>query len=296
MAINLFLTFSFSMWTLMSFQTFDTAATKMEQQIRTPSPSSVVPESTTVRTITQPLQTSESATEVEIQPTQVKKNEPMNAFWHGELARGLVTLIIGIISFFLSQIYFRYRDKKKDKEEYLSLLSVTAEEVKRNLDSECQIHAYLYVNIMPTFELSFFVPANIFKELTRICDNYDLLKNLYQKYFEYRHIQDRIDRTKKINDHIGTIQISGSTVRQNLQRNFIAERNGTTELIRGNIRGSLELYNFLIQELAKSKRYRLNQLSIKYLDEKFDYFQTCNEVQTAAQQQNINLQERQRYY
>ena len=143
-----------------------------------------------------------------------------------------------------------------------------------------------------SFELSFFVPENIFKELTNICENYDLLKNLYQKYFEYRHIQNRVDRTKTLWDTL-TNQPSPP---QHMQRKYANERDGTAELIRGNIKGSFDTYNSIVGELKGSKEHALVALAETYLDEKYDYFQNSPEVQTAATQHGINLQARKKYY
>jgi hypothetical protein len=81
---------------------------------------------------------------------------------------GAVSLFAAILSFFLSQLYFRRLDRNRDQKEYYSILKVVAEEVKRNLHLECQLHAYLYVALMPTFGLSFVVSDYLFKDLSRL--------------------------------------------------------------------------------------------------------------------------------
>lgn len=293
MKISFVFTFLCFFWSFSLAQEVDSSNTESKEiSLPSPSHSTVTPESP-ASLIPQASQVSETTPIASEPPIQQGSSEPLSKTWYAEyVARGLVTLIVGVLAFFLSQVYFRYRDREKREKDYLSLLSVTAEEIKRNLDSECQMHAYLYVNIMPTFELSFFVPENIFKELTNICQNYDLLKNLFKKYFEYRHIQNRVGRTKTLWDTL-TNQPSPP---QQMQQKYANERDDTAELIRGNIKGSFDTYNSIVAELKGLKEHDLSALSERFLDERYDYFQNSTEVQTAATQQSINLQARKKYY
>lgn len=290
MKISFVFTLFFLCWSPSVAQEIDFSKTEAKEQ-SLPTPSTMIQESATflISQATQIGGTTPTAGEF---PLLQSNSETLSRIWYAEyIARGLVTLIVGVLSFFFAQLYFRRLDKNKKKKDYLSLLTVTAEEIKRNLDSECQMHAYLYVNIMPTFELSFFVPDNIFKELTNVCENYHILKNLYHKYFEYRHIQNRVNRTKTLLDTL---------IRQPLDpqiyRRYENERDDTAELIRGNIKGSFDTYNSIVQELKDSKEHDLVALPDTYLDQKFDYFQNSPEVRAAATQHNINLQDRKKYY
>ena len=210
---------------------------------------------------------------------------------------GVVALLVGFISFMSSQLWFRRKDKKQKEDDYCSLLRVTAEEVKRNLDSECQMHAYFYVGLVPTFDLSFYVSDNVFQELTKICKNYDLLQQLYQKYFEYTHIQNRIQRTRSIQDRLKSQILSGITPTKKGLAEFQIERQGTAALIHGNIHGSWNLYNSIIHELQTfNKHEHLRSLELNYLDDKFEYFQNERDVVTVAQRKGVDLSQRERYY
>src|SRR5271157_2732430 len=90
-------------------------------------------------------------------------NSPSEGWFVKYVLPGLVSLFVAIISFLISQRYFRHKDEKAKEEDYYSILTAISQEVKHNLDLECQIHAYLYVKILPTFTLLFFSSDNLFK-------------------------------------------------------------------------------------------------------------------------------------
>jgi hypothetical protein len=194
------------------------------------------------------------------------------------LLPALLTLLIGIISFFLSQIYMRSLDKKKAKIKYVGILKVLSEEIKRNLDLECQLHAYLYVDILPTFGLSFFITDKMFSELTSVCLNYDLLKKIFHKYFEYHHIQNRLDIT--IQSARDLENVKGDSYELLLRKNrYASEKGGTYLLIQGNIKGSFEIYNEIIREIKKyDKVSKLSELPSNYLEIKYYEFQKHPDV------------------
>lgn len=214
----------------------------------------------------------------------------------------IVGVLIGVITSFFSQAYLRRLDKKRRREEYVGLLKVILEEVKRNLNLECQLHAYFHVGIMPTFGLSFFISDNVFKEFTKVCENYDLLRLLFHKYFEYRHIQNRIDRTIKRNEQVDEILIQRDSIKNSNEWRLATgiyheERLGTCELIRGNVRGSLDLYNVIVKEIKKfEKSQTYSELPLSYLDQKYDEFQKTEYIIKVAQQNKINLNAREKPY
>jgi hypothetical protein len=211
-----------------------------------------------------------------------------------------LTLLIGIISFFLSQLLIRYLEKNKSREKYVGNLKIILEEIKRNLDLECQLHAYLYVQILPTFSLSFFITEKIFAELAEVCINYDLLKKIFHKYFEFRHIQNRIDKTitkareleevlKNEPNNFRKIQMAGDI--------YDSERLGTILLIHGNIVGTYELYNSIIKEInGLEKNNLIEYLPKDYLEMKFYEYQNDLETNSAAKTNQININERKNFY
>jgi len=216
------------------------------------------------------------------------------------ILQNLITLIIAVISFFLSQLYFRIKDKNLDIKKYLSHLKIIVEEIKRNLDFECQLHAYIYVNIMPTFGLSFFVSQNILYDFSRISKNYTILKALFAKYFEYNHIQNRINQLYEVAEKVAQLQADTTTGAQTLQKwldRYDNEKIGTLKLINGNIPGSLNLYNSIIEEISKyetQSEYKI--LESSYLDEKYDEYQADVDVVGSAQYSRIDLNNREKHH
>lgn len=189
--------------------------------------------------------------------------------WYLEyLIPQIITLVIGIISFFISQLYMKCLDRKRAEEKYLGNLKVILEEIKHNLDLECQLHAYLYVNILPTFSLSFFIADKIFSELFTVCFNYDLLKQIFYKYFEYKHIQNRIDETCAKAKEVEDIMTGDSTSEKKevLKSIYESKLLGTLSLIHGDIKNSYKLYNNIVIEItAREKNSLINCLSDDYL-------------------------------
>ncbi|MEG8947486.1 hypothetical protein [Rosettibacter firmus] len=216
------------------------------------------------------------------------------------LLPALFTLIVGIVSFLLSQLYLRHLDKKRSKDKYIGILKVLSEEVKRNLDLECQLHAYLYVRLLPTFGLSFFITEKIFAELTTVCLNYDLLKKIFHKYFEYRHIQNRLDKiltsykeleeTKKVRDDSFNSIFAATK--------YSSEINGTILLIQGNIKGSYELYNEIIREIHfYDDKAQVKELPSTYLQIKYDEFQNDSAVKSSAKRIDLDyLDKREKFF
>lgn len=198
----------------------------------------------------------------------------------------LLTLMIGILSFFLTQMYLRRIDDNKAKDKYVGILKVLSEEIKRNLDLECQLHAYLYVGIIPTFGLSFFITDNIFSDLTSVCINYDLLKKIFHKYFEYRHIQNRLDKTSRAAEELYEAKKDNSDQTRLTYASwyYSDEKEGTYLLIQGNIKGSFEIYNEIVREInSYDKKSYLFELPNDYLEKKYYEFQTHPDIVKATE-------------
>jgi hypothetical protein len=229
-----------------------------------------------------------------------------NESWYIKyLLPAFIALILAILSFFISQMYLRYLDKKRSREKYIGILRVLAEEIKRNLDLECQLHAYLFVGILPTFSLSFFITDKIFSELTAVCLNYDLLKEIFHNYFEYQHIQNRIDRMILIaseRDEIKKYQVvdrwTAMTALSSVHERYNSESNSTIQLIQSDIKGSFILYNNIVGEInLRVERDKMIPLPDNYLESKFIEFQTDPTVVTAAKEFNSNyLDKRELFY
>jgi hypothetical protein len=217
--------------------------------------------------------------------------------WYIEyLLPAVFTLIVALMSFILSQVYFRYLDRRKAREKYVGILRVILDEVRRNLDLECQLHAYLYVNTLPTFGLSLFVTDRIFSQLTTVCLNFDLLKEIFRKYFEYRHIQNRVDRIIRISNELTQIKSSRPVDHDrehNIERRLRSDRGGTISLIGGNVKLSFDLHNSIVDEInLLTKTNQISHLPSNYLEEKYNQFQTDPDVVKAAELFNIDLSQR----
>lgn len=154
------------------------------------------------------------------------------------------------------------------------------DEVKRNLDLECQLHAYLFVYILPTFSLSFFITDRIFAELTTVCLNFDLLKKIFHKYFEYEHIQNRIDRITELSN----------------EKSNAREFNGTWLLVNTNIKDSFNLYNKITNEINSFfKKEKLDELPDSYLKKKYNQFQFDLPLLALAKKAKIDLNRRPKF-
>jgi hypothetical protein len=220
------------------------------------------------------------------------------------LVPAILTLMIGILSFFLSQLYIRHLDKIRSREKYLGYLRVIREEIKRNLDLLCQLHAYLYVNAYPTFKLSFFVGDEIFSGISTICLNYELLNEIFYRYFDYRHIQNRLDRIQNIRMELSEIKSQGAIDqyrKHNAEGELRSEIGGTIGLIEGNIAVSFNTYNQATDEMNIYLKEKLTKLPVNYLNEKYDQFQVSPDVLGALSilkslDPNVNLDNRAKFY
>ncbi|MEE9554031.1 MAG: hypothetical protein V3W18_07000 [candidate division Zixibacteria bacterium] len=192
------------------------------------------------------------------------------------------SILIGVLSFSGSQLLFRIRDKTRSREKYSGYLRVIREEVKRNLDLLCQLHAYLYVRLFPTFNLSSFVNEEIFSRLTAVCLNHELLNKIFYRYFEYRHIRNRLDRIFKLLDEFEEITFRipiNQDSKHAVERTLKNEIEGTIRLIGENIRASLKAYNEITVEInSRDKKGILEELPSVYLQEKYDLFQKDDDV------------------
>ena len=223
------------------------------------------------------------------------KNEP----WYLKyLLPSILTLIVALISFWLTQLYFRNQNNKNMLNEYCDLLQYISSEVKRNLDLECQIHAYLFSGLLPTFRLTFF-GLDIFKELARVSLNNGLLNDIYQGYFYFQHIQDRIDLTFKKDEiffELSTTLPKEANEVKKAKKRYDSVKSGTEELIRGNVKESFELYNSILKELKKFKpNTNLILLSEEYLEKKYIEYQKDRVVLEAAKMHGIDIRNRPRF-
>ncbi len=213
-------------------------------------------------------------------------------------------LIIGVISFLLTQIYFRYRDKNRARQQYIGYLRTIRDEIKRNLDLLCQLHAYLYVNGHPTFGLSSFVNEDIFSRLTVVCLNHELLNEVFYRYFDYRHIQNRLNRIATIRNDLAEIRSHEAVNhirKHNAEGRLRSEIGGTIGLIEGNIAVSFNTYNQATDEMNIYLKKKLSKLPVNYLKDKYDQFQISPDVLGALSilknlEPNVNLDNRAKYY
>lgn len=229
-----------------------------------------------------------------------KNNSWFNSSIGGHILQALLTVLVALVLFIIYQMYFKRRDRNIRRKEYNGLLRILADDVMRNLNFECQLNAYVFVGIEPSFKLSFLPKDLIFKDLVTISDNYLLLNRIFTKYYELKHIQDRVNevylKRTALTELISKKIVSGPEFdRAKLMCDD--SRDGTTELIRGNIRGTFELYNEIVNEIeANCKKNKLKKLNVKILDELYDKHQNENVVMFVAKQENIDLTKRNKFY
>jgi len=211
-------------------------------------------------------------------------------FWEGLIG------VFGVLVGSLLTYYLGYRqDKNRKDARYSSLLLILKEETKHNLDLECQIHAYLYARLIPSFDLDLYFGNNLLLEFTNICIKQDVLKNLFRNYFEYTHIQQRLSSFRMPpHSSLGILEVlpveSGEALSEVLTNDIL----GGAELVRRNIRRTLNFYNFIIDELHSIgiKGIRLTE---SYLTEMYEESQQIPDVINSATYQGIDLNDRPAY-
>jgi hypothetical protein len=217
----------------------------------------------------------------------------------------VITLFIGIVSFTISQIYFKRQERTRLKERYIGYLRVIGDEVKRNLDLMSQLHAYIYVGILPSFRLSDFVNSDVFGQLTTVCLNHDLLNGIFYQYFEYRHIQARIDRILNWKIELDEIQAHSPKDfdrERYVEKSIREEAEGTLKLIEQNIINSYNIFNRISTEIKTlDHKIKITELHVEYLKKQYENYQTDKVVLDAAQKKSgmipiFGLENRPKYY
>lgn len=232
----------------------------------------------------------------------------MNSFepWYVKYLLPFIgSLIVGIISFILTQWIFRKRDKTRSRNKYVNFLMVIRFEIKRNIDLLCALHAYIYVDANPTFSLSNFVSGEIFSKLTSVCLNQKLLDEIFYRYFDYKHIQNRIDRIIRFSEELKVIK-SMNSINHNQEHAIEAslrnERGGAMQLIEGNIRVGFTTFNQITDEInLRDTKKNLKVLPSEYLRKKYDEFQEAPNIKAIADRKrnnapNFDLNNRPKFY
>ena len=159
----------------------------------------------------------------------------------------------------------------------MGYLRVIREEIKRNLDVLCKHHAYLYVGLPPTFTLSSFVNEELFSRLTLVCLNHELLNAIFNRYFEFKHIRNRVNQIIKLHNQLDEVRSQdpvNQTRKHSIEKALNKEKDGTLEVVGENIRACLKVYNEISVEINKRDiKVKLRELPSGYLRGKFDEYQ-----------------------
>lgn len=146
-------------------------------------------------------------------------------------------LVVAVVAIFIGravQVYFQRRKRKRD---YRALLRVVLEEIDRNIGLLVQIDAYLYVGIIPSFSLSLLAPTHVFRELLLAADDYGRISTVFDVYFEYQHIEDRLGQ---VSDLMRERMIStGEGRSHSVSRSGDDPLPGLMEATRGLVRGAI---------------------------------------------------------
>lgn len=202
-------------------------------------------------------------------------------------------LFVAFAVFFLTQLVFRAHEARSRTNAYCSHLRVVASEVKKNLDLRCQLHAYFFVHLLPSFDMSLFAEKHVLPSLAAHSKNDALLRMVFNDYFECGHIQNRLQaaRTMKLGP-------TPDAIKAMLAKSaFDSYCDRSAEIINGSIQGALELYNAILAELqAMKSACSLSPLALEYLDDRYDYFQTERFVMQAIERGHVDISQRPRHY
>jgi len=190
------------------------------------------------------------------------------------------SFVAALILFGIGLWINRWRQKRKQEELYVSILRSIHYDYRKNLDLLCQLHAYLFVRILPSFKLELSRKDELLKTLIPICLNFNLLDRISEGYFELVHIQRRLDQV---------IQSYGSSEFESLLR-------GTHTLMNIRIQFIFEILSEIIDEIREKGGNGIVQLPEDYLEKKFEEFQKDPEILSAAKAQGIDLSRRNRFY
>jgi hypothetical protein len=191
------------------------------------------------------------------------------------------SLVIALFILFVGLLVDRSRQKKRQKKLYVSILRSIHYDYKKNLDLLCQLHAYLFVEVLPSFSMELSRSTALVQNLVPVCLNFSLLDRISHGYYELRHIQDRLDVVRKT---FGSIR-------------YDPLRRGTQALIHNDIRVIFEILLEINTEIRQKgdKSTGVEPPGDDYLTMKYGEFQNDPEVTAIAKKGNINLSTRDRF-
>jgi len=202
---------------------------------------------------------------------------------------GIVSLGVAILAFLYANKRNGEKEKEEEKERELNLLRLIAIEIKRNINFVAQISAYSFVYINPTFSLSLYFKDELTDNDLRSVKDIDLLEKLISKYFEFDHIQNRLDRINKL-WNLQKNYSKGNTTRKTIDTTIKKEFGGLCELAAGNVSGAIKVYNYLILYLHNNNHSKeLQKLDKDYAENLHQRYKTDEVVKQEASKQNINL-------
>ncbi len=149
-----------------------------------------------------------------------------------------------------------------------------------------QIHAYLYVYLIPTFELANAAQTAFFPELVRLGRNAKLLETLFGTYFEFGHMNNRLRRTSQITTMPGTLMH---------HKVFVDEVRGAAVLARSLIPTIQRTHTLVVKELTRLKAPTIpGRIEDDELIRLYDEWQQYDLVKRAADGAGIDLRARPR--
>ena len=191
------------------------------------------------------------------------------------------SLIVALIGLYVGLRVDRSRQRKKQKKLYVYVLRSIYYDYKKNLDLQCQLHAYLFVKILPSFSLELSRKTALVQALVPVCLNFNLLDRISDGYFELVHVQRRLDQLQQSYHSAG----------------FEFLRSGTYTLINNDIRLIFGILLEIIDEVRQrsDKSEGIDRLPEDYLTRKFEEFQNDQGVLSRAKGQKIDLSRRDRF-
>jgi hypothetical protein len=190
----------------------------------------------------------------------------------------LSSLVVGLVLFVVALLVNRWIQSKRQKKSYSSVLRSIYSDFKKNLDLLCQLHSYLFVEVVPSFSLELSRSAASVQNLAPVCLNFGLLDRISHGYYELRHIQERLD---VVRGSFGSLE-------------YDPRRRGTHALIHNDITIIFQILSEINTEIRENsdKSARVDPLADDYLTKKFEEFQKDPQLVAIAREKNINLSSR----
>jgi hypothetical protein len=169
----------------------------------------------------------------------------------------ILALIVALSGVALAEYIKNRYQKSKEKKEIEDFLLVMADEIKSNSFLSIQISLYSRVLILPSFDLAMMNLSLLANSSGKLTKYGNLLKNINSVYFEYQHIQQRLETARRIKHELH----KSTTLNNFLRQSYKSELLGLSGLAITKGKKSLNTYNLIIETLKQIDKNKFKDKS-----------------------------------